>query len=285
MRRGPRPEGRFRDKTCYVVGGSSGIGLELARALVSRGARVLLLARDAERLRSAADRLAAASSVQPEISWRSVDVTDRTALERVLSEAQSRFGRPDILANCAGFARPSEFSAISEEDRDRAMRVNFVGTWNATQVLFPALRANRGTVLNVASVAGLIGVYGLTDYCAAKFAVTGFSEALRQEAAPEGVVVQVLFPPDTDTPGYARENETKPAETHAVSGAARLMSAERVARYTLERLGSRRRKDVWIIPDGMSKFAVTIKILAPGLVWYAIDRSIRRARGTRGRDT
>src|SRR5438477_366286 len=80
-----------------------------------------------------------------------------------------------------------------------------------------------------ASLAGLIGVFGYTDYCASKFAIVGFSEALRSELKPHGIMVSVLCPPDVDTPGFAVENTTKPPETVAISEGAKPMTPDEVA--------------------------------------------------------
>src|SRR6185503_5941588 len=105
------------------------------------------------------------------------------------------------------------------------MAVNLAGCWHMIQALLPHMKARGGYIVNTASLAGLIGVSGYSDYCASKFALVGYSEALRAELKLVGIEVSVLCPPDTDTPGFATENRTKPEETKAISASARLMSA------------------------------------------------------------
>jgi short-subunit dehydrogenase len=258
--------------------------LAIARELRFRGANVLLLARNQERLRRAAAEL---SSVQKQpkrggdsgnsgtVATMALDVTDPAETDSVLSAAAHEFGPPDLLVNCAGYAHPGTFDSLTLDNLETSFRVNVAGTWNATSVLLDHLRSRGGTILNVSSVAGLMGIYGLSDYCVTKFGVIGFSEALRQELAPSSVSVHVLCPPDTQTPGLERENATKPAETHAVAGTAKLFTPEQVATAALRGL---RRGRFLIIPDGMSRFAVVVKNLAPGFFFWAIDLIIRRAR-------
>jgi short-subunit dehydrogenase len=119
-----------------------------------------------------------------------------------------------------------------------------------------------------------VGVFGLTDYCASKFAVMGFSEALRAELASCGVGVSVLCPPDTDTPGFEIENRSKPAETRAVSEGAGLMTADAVAAALLAGLA---RGERVIVPGRDGKLVWWTKRLAPSLLERFMNRTIRRS--------
>ena len=122
-------------------------------------------------------------------------------------------------------------------------------------------------------MAGLIGVFGYTDYSASKFAIIGFSEALRSELKQYGITVSVLCPPDTDTPGLDEENKTKPEETKAISASAGLMQPDEVARALIK--GMQKEKFL-IIPglDGKSTFMA--KRLFPRLVEFIMDRQIKK---------
>ncbi len=264
----------------FIIGGSSGIGLALAKELRRRNVDVLIAARNPGRLAAAVRAIEAEPGTAP-VAFRQLDVTDAEATTRVLSEAVDTFGAPDLLVNSAGFARPGVFGELTAENLLTSFQVNLLGPWNATQALLDPLRHGGGTILNVSSVAGLIGVYGLTDYCATKFGVVGFSEALRQELAPYNVRVQVLCPPDTDTPGLEEENTTKPAETRAVSGSARLFTAEEVAAAAIRGLTRRR---FLIIPERMSRFAVAVKTVAPGIFFRAMDGIVRGAQRRAARE-
>ncbi len=263
----------FMHTRAYIMGGSSGIGLAIAKELRRRNVDVLVAARNPARLATAV------RAIQDEpgtglVESRELDVTDPDATDRILREAVDTFGPPDLLVNSAGFARPGVFDDLTAENLVASFQVNLLGPWNATHALLDPLRRSGGTILNVSSVAGLIGIYGLTDYCATKFGVVGFSEALRQELAPFNVRVKVLCPPDTDTPGLEQENATKPVETKAVSGSARLFTAEEVAAAAVRGLT---RPRFLIIPERMSRFALTVRTVAPRFFFRAMDTIVRRA--------
>ncbi len=260
----------------YVVGGSMGIGLAAAKALAARGADVLVLARRAAPLAQACrEILERRARPSQRVESRVLDVCDADAVAAVMAEAVARFGPPDLLVNCAGRARPDYFERIPSRQLEDTLRVNVGGLWNTTQALLPHLRARRGCIVNTASVAGIIGILGYTDYAASKFAVIGFSEALRSELAGSGVRVSVLCPPDTDTPGLAEEDRTKPAETAALAAAARRLTAEEVAAELLAGLDRGR---FLIVPGRAARLLVLAKRLFPDLVARAIDRTVMAAR-------
>jgi len=137
------------------------------------------------------------------------------------------------------------------------------------------MERRRGSVVGVSSAAGLVGVFGYTAYAPTKFAVRGFLESLRGELAPYGVHVGCSFPPDTDTPQLADENQYKPRETKAVSGTIKPLSAERVARSIVEGIEKER---FAIVPDLSTRGLAKIVGLAPGLVAGVMDRQVRKAR-------
>jgi NAD(P)-dependent dehydrogenase (short-subunit alcohol dehydrogenase family) len=262
----------FDGKTAFVTGGTSGVGLSLARLLVDRGANVAVFARKAEGLEQTARELAKRRRDGRRAAARFMDVGDWPSVEEACREAASEIGPPDLAVNCAGRARPHYFEAVTPEMFDRTMRVNLYGAYHLARAVTPMMKGQGGYLVNVASVAGLMGVFGLTDYCASKFGVIGFSEALRAELKPRGIYVSVFCPPDTDTPGFARENETKPAETHAVSGAVKLMHPDRAAAALLKGLSRRR---FLIIPGVSAQASCLAKRLAPDLVSYVMDRAVR----------
>jgi len=262
---------RFAGKTAYITGGSSGIGLAVARAMAMAGARVMLLARHEDRLQQAAEEIRTATGQQ--VLWRSLDVTDPVAATAVIDDAAADdLGPPDILFNSAGRALPNYFENISAQQFDQTLRLNLCGTRHLISAALPHMRSG-GYIVNVSSVAGLIGVFGYTDYSASKFAIIGFSEALRAELKPRGIFVSVLCPPDTDTPGLAAENQTKPAETKAISANARTISAETVARSLIRGMIKKR---FLIIPGFDARLSVLAKRLTPGLVDWIMDRTIAR---------
>jgi short-subunit dehydrogenase len=266
----------FDGKLAFIPGGSSGIGLAVAQRLAARGADVAIFARHADALRAASDTIRRQSRRGTQrVEWRQLDVGDAEQMRAVLSQTVAELGVPDLLINCAGRARPDYFDRIEQAQLDETMRINFYGCWNAVSALLPAMRARGGYIVNVSSLAGLIGVFGYTDYSASKFALVGFSEALRSELAADGIVVSVLCPPDTQTPGFERENATKPPETHAVSAGARILTAEQVADALLAGMA---KGAFLIIPGRQARFSHLVKRLFPGIVERVVAYQVRAAR-------
>jgi short-subunit dehydrogenase len=265
----------FAGKKVFIAGGSAGIGLACARLFSQQGASVHLFARDKARLSNALKEVAACYADSSQcFDCEPLDVTDAARVKAVMDKMVERHGPPDILVNCAGQARPRRFEEISAEQALHTMNVNFAGTWNTVAALWPAMKKSGGCIVNTSSVAGFMGIFGYTDYCASKFAVIGFSEALKSEGQALGIRVAVLCPPDTDTPGLAEENLTKPPETRAISGAAKLMTAQEVAEALLAGIQKGR---FYIIPGFEGKMAVAMKRHAPRLLDWIMRRAMKKA--------
>jgi short-subunit dehydrogenase len=135
------------------------------------------------------------------------------------------------------------------------------------------MRKQGGYIVNVSSVAGFVGVYGLSAYSASKFAVIGFSEALRSELKRFKITVSVLCPPDVDTPMLEKSNRIKPEETKAISSSASLVKPIDVAGAVIEGMG---RGQFLILPGSGTKFTHFMKRLFPGLVESIMDNQIRK---------
>lgn len=266
----------FKNKVVYITGGSSGIGLAIAKAVAGMEAHVVIFARREEQLRQALRNIGRSrkSSVQ-RLEAYSMDVTDPAAVAQTISECVNAIGRPDILINAAGRAVPGYLKDISYKQFDETIKVNLHGVWITTAAILPYMKGDGGWIVNVSSIAGFIGLIGYTDYAASKFAVIGFSEALRNELKPSGIGVSVLCPPDTDTPGLAAEDKTKPHETRAVAGSAKLMQPENVARALIKGL---RKGQFMIIPGLDGKLIWWVKRIAPSLVYAVLDWIVARSR-------
>ncbi len=264
----------FMDKNVYITGGSSGIGLSTANLLAASGANVLIFARTKERLEAAVGGIERhRASTTQRISSMQLDVSDNKKVRAVMAEAVKQFGPPDLLINCAGRAYPHYFEDISYEQFDETMKTNLYGIWNTTAALVPVMKQRGGHIVNVSSMAGFVGVFGYTDYSASKFGIIGFSEALRSELRGHGIAVSVLCPPDTDTPGFATENTTKPEETREISKSAKILPADEVARQLIKGI----KKDSFIIIPGFDgKLTWRIKRLFPWLVDFVMNSQIRK---------
>ncbi len=251
----------YRGQRALVTGGSMGIGLALARGLADAGAHLTLVARQVAPLEAAqAELRARAPGV--EVATLALDVGDEARVRAALAEELA--ARPiDILVNNAGVSRPGRFLETDPDEFHRHMRVNFHGPVALVRAVAPHLVARgRGTIVNVSSVAGVMGVYGYTAYASSKFALQGFSECLRGELAPHGVQVSVVMPPETDTPMLAGEQAFLPAETKAIAGTIRTMSADDVARATLEGVA---RGDFEITPGAATTWTVRMARMFPAV--------------------
>lgn len=264
----------FRNKVVYVTGGSSGIGLSGARRLATSGANIILFARRRERLEQAVEEISLdRRSDEQRFSCMQLDVSKDREVKEVMSRAVKEFGVPDVLINCAGRAYPRNFEDIAYEQLDETMKINFYGIWNAVSALVPHMKEKGGAIVNVSSMAGFIGVFGYTDYAASKFAIIGFSEALRSELKRYNIQVSVLCPPDTETPGFEVENRTKPEETQAVSAAAKLMQPDEVARAMIRGM---RRGQFMIHCNFEGKAIFMAKRMVPSLVEWIMDRDVKK---------
>lgn len=265
----------FTGKNVFIVGGSSGIGLAAARQLAGRGAHITIFARRLEVLQEAATEIRSARvSSEQRIEYAQLDAADPAHVQEVMRAAVSELEAPDLLINCAGRAQPSYFQSISHEQLGETLQQNLATCWNTISTLLPSMQEGGGYIVNTASLAGLIGVFGYTDYCAAKFAVVGFSEALRSELKRYDITVSVLCPPDTETPALAAENETKPPETQAISAGMRVLSADAVATALLRGVG---RGQFLILPGASTRFGAAMKRFAPRLVEWVNDRAVARS--------
>lgn len=258
-------------KIAYIAGGSTGIGLSIAMKLSRLDYTVCIFARDANKLNHAQASILQAGGT---CYAYSVDATDSNAVKQTMAYAVSEAGVPDLLFNCVGRAIPHRFENITGGMLLDTLQANVGSTWHVIQALLPYMKANGGgRIVNTSSMGGLLGVYGYTDYAASKFALIGFSESLRQELKPHNISVQVLCPPDTDTPGLEQENLTKPAETRAISQAAGLMTADQVAAYAIRSM----RKDKFMIIPGLdSKLTWILKRAWPEITHRIMDRMVKR---------
>jgi len=255
-----------------VTGGSSGIGREIARQVVVRGARVSLIARDRVRLASAAVDVGAAATA-------AADVADAEALRVAFSAIVTDRGPVDVLVTSAGSAHPGYFEQLDDAVFREQMDVDYFGTLHAIRTVVPSMiERGRGHIVTISSTAGLLGVFGYTAYAPAKFAVRGLAETLRAELAPHGIVVACAYPPDTRTPGFDAENELKPPETERISAAIKPREAPAVARAIVRGI----EKDRLVITADAQTAALAraAGLLGPYVRW-SMDRQVDRARRER----
>ena len=219
--------------SALVTGGSSGIGLAIARMLAEEGYELTLAARKLERLDAARAELGA-DVVQG-------DVTREDDCARIVAGHAERFGGLDVLVNSAGVGIAGTLGDLSTKHWDLQLSVNLRGTFLVTREALPLLRASRGYVVNLASIAGTLPTPGLAAYGAAKAAVIAMTRSLVREEAGAGVRATALCPGFVDTPmaawtGIPAERMIQPEDcAELVRALLRLSPAARVPVLVVER--------------------------------------------------
>lgn len=233
-----------------VTGGSQGIGLWAAVYCARLGAHVTIIARNSEALQKA-QNLIKENVEHPElqvIRFKSFDLATSTyeetcqMIDAIEAEIYPNTANAPVhmLVNCAGMAICGTIEETSIQDAHKMMDLNYFGTYYPTRYCLENMKKRReGTIVITASQAALMGIYGYGAYSAAKFALRGLAETIAMEATHCGVSVTLALPADTDTPGFAEEEKTKPEVTKIISGSGGLAKPQDVA--------------VQIINDALSK--------------------------------
>lgn len=182
------------DRVAIVTGGSRGIGLAIAAALANDGASVVITGLNRSRLDEAVAELARAGD-PARVQGVVADVRDRAAVDRLVADAEQRFGRLDILVNNAGLGVFADVAVMTDEDWRRQLDTNLTGVFYCTRAAIPAMRrAGGGWIVNIASLAGRNYFAGGAAYCATKAGLVAFSEAVMQEVRHDGIRVTVVMP-------------------------------------------------------------------------------------------
>jgi 3-dehydrosphinganine reductase len=264
----------FTDTVSVITGASKGIGRATAREVILRGGSVVLVARGSDALQETASELSGLAGAGQSVDAMTLDATDPEQMSTAVGELIEERGTPHHLINCVGGARPGYLRDLTLDDYRSQLEVNYLSQLIPTIAIVPhMIEAGRGHISLVSSMMGYFGMIGYGAYAPAKFAVVGLAEVLRHELKPAGIGVSVLFPPDTDTPGFANENKTKPTETAIMSETAGLLAPEAVARTFIEGILAGRYS---IHPKG-SGWIWRMNRYAPGLVRMVMDRDLRKA--------
>jgi short-subunit dehydrogenase len=260
-----------------VTGAASGIGAALADVLAARGCALALADVDAAGLREVAARVRTAGV---EVSEHRLDVADNEAVAAFPDAVLAEHGRVSVLVNNAGVALGGRFEQVSPEDFDWLVSINFGGVVRMTRAFLPLLRREPAAQLvNMSSVFGIVAPPGQTAYAASKFAVRGFSEALRHELEGSPVGVTVVHPGGVRTAIAANARRTglsnSETEAQAKAWATFLRLDPREAAERIVRGIERREKRVLVGRDAQR--ITLIQRLFPVEYWRVLQRGMRKS--------
>jgi len=182
----------LREKVVLITGGSRGLGLVLARHICARGGNVALIARDADELTRAKADLASPGA---RVLTLKCDLLDSGQIQSAVRQVIDHFGKIDILINNAGIIEVSPLEHLTPEDFERAMRLHFWAPFELISQIVPEMRIwGGGRIVNISSIGGKVAVPHMAAYSASKFALTGFSDAIRAELARDNIHVTTVAP-------------------------------------------------------------------------------------------
>jgi NAD(P)-dependent dehydrogenase (short-subunit alcohol dehydrogenase family) len=262
----------FDGRVALITGGSRGLGLVMARELAAQGARLVLLARDAEELARAQKEL---TDHEAQTLVLRCDVRSQAEVNAAVAQAAHLLGGIDVLINNAGVVQVGPIEHMTLADFHDAMAVHFWGPLYATLAALPHMRrAGGGRIVNIASIGGKLGVPHLVPYCASKFALVGLSEGLRHELKRYRILVTTVCPGlmRTGGPIHALFKGRRESEyawftiSSSVPGSS--MKAERAAGQILRAC---RRGDAEVILTLPARLAVAAHGISPGAMSAAFD--------------
>ena len=235
----------IKGKVVIVTGASSGIGEATARQFGMAGAKVVLAARRVERLQELAKEIEALGNEAQTLVVQA-DLSKLEDIQTVVEQTLRKFNRIDVLVNNAGFGRLDWLEKLDPvKDIEAQLQVNVHGVIQTTRQVLPVMIKQRsGSIINMCSMAGLVGTPTYTIYAASKHAVHGFSEALRREVKPWGIAVSMIYPGGVTTE-FGQHAGIK-RKTKATTPKFMLLSAEDVGKAVVQLV--RRPRAVWIIP-------------------------------------
>ncbi|WP_353137680.1 SDR family oxidoreductase [Pseudopedobacter sp.] len=252
----------LKDKVILITGASSGIGKSLAEEFASRGANVVLGARQYVKLCEISDNIIKKYNVKSLAIQ--LDVTNEEDCRNFVNQALYSMGKIDVLVNNAGISMRALFNDLDLKVLRQIMDINFWGTVYCTKYALPELLKVKGSVVGVSSIAGYKGLPGRTGYSASKFAMNGFLESLRVENLKTGLHVM------TACPGFTASNIRNVAlnkdavsqgETSMDEG--KMMTSEEVAKIIADGLVKRKRE---LVMTGQGKLTVFLQKFVPALL-------------------
>ncbi len=264
----------FEGKNIIITGGSSGVGRVLANRLAGRGGHIALVARNIAKLEETAAEIRSAAAPHQRIMTFSCDVADADAVEQAFNQIASEWGTPHILINSAGILREGYFEHQGTDTFREVMDINFFGTLHCTRAVLPFFKeSGGGRIVNIASVAGMMGVFGYAAYCASKHAVIGLTASLRAELKAQNITFHLVCPPEFDSPMVDAVNVDRTPENKMMAQTIPVMTAEAVADAVIRGIEQNR---FHIIPGLTARALTALDRYFPALGRAIVDFKIKR---------
>lgn len=264
----------YHDKVIIITGASSGIGKELAYQLSAQGARLVLAARNVQRLADIADQCI---TLGGDIIAVPTDVTDKKQCEHLIERAISHYKQIDVLINNAGITMWSGFDQLKNTDGiEEIMKVNYFGAMYCTFYALPYLKKSKGQIVGISSLTGKTGVPTRSGYAASKHAMAGFFDSLRIELRESGVSVTMIYPSFVKTEMRERAlGSDGEALGQSHLDESKVMNVETCARMILNASAKRKRE---LVMTAKGKVGLWLKLIAPSLVDSIALKTISRGK-------
>ena len=244
-----------------ITGASSGIGEACAMAFASKGANIVIAARNMDKLNAVAEKI---RKIGVEVLSVKCDVSVKEDCNNLMERAISKFGKIDVLINNAGISMRAIFNDMELDVLEKVMAVNFYGTVYCTKYALPHILKTKGSVVGVSSIAGYVGLPARTGYSASKYAMQGFLDALRTENLKTGLHVMVACP------GFTASNIRNTAlsadgsaQGETPRDEAKMMTAEEVANYIVSGVEKKKRR---LVLTSQGKMVVFLSKFFPKFV-------------------
>jgi NAD(P)-dependent dehydrogenase (short-subunit alcohol dehydrogenase family) len=225
----------FSEQVALVTGGGTGIGRAFAAALAAAGARVVIASRREDVLRQTADEINRRCGAE-RVSIHALDIRDRGQIDAMVEQIIKQQGTLDVIVNNSGLAVPETVDQITEDGWDKVMETNLRGIMQLVRAALPHMIKNDfGDIVNVSSQAGKHGYADVPSYCASKFGLLGYAEALRDQVRKTGANIRVFnfCPGLIDVENSAPDAEPRPGFVHVSNMARTLMYALSLDRNVL----------------------------------------------------
>ena len=264
----------FTNKTIIITGASSGIGKELAIRLAKKNTKLVIAARNKQRLGEVANQCRAKGSGVLVVA---ADVANKADCKNIIEETVKAFGGIDILVNNAGITMWAEFEKVTNlEALEQIMQVNFFGSMYLTHFALPYLIKSKGQIVGVSSLTGKTGIPTRSIYAASKHAMAGFFDSLRIELKEKGVAVTMIYPGfvSSEVRERALNGEGIPLGKSPVKEK-EVMSVEECVRQMLPMIEKRKRE---LVMTTRAKVGLWLKMVAPGVTDNIALKAIRKGK-------